>query len=72
MRFEGIGRYPVPERAMYLNLLEIKWLMLCYLELVGVLPGVRDQVQLGHHQHLAVVVVHSLQSSTVSYNYDII
>ena len=37
------------------------------MELVGVLPGVRDQVQLGHHQHLAVVVVHSFQSGTFKY-----
>ena len=50
---------------MYLNLFAIKLNLLDVLELVGVLPGVRDQVLLGHHQLLAVVVVHSIVSGTL-------
>ena len=52
---------------MYLNLFAIKLNLLDVLELVGVLPGVRDQVLLGHHQLHAVVVVHSKVSGTFKY-----
>ena len=50
---------------MYLNLFAIKLNLLDVLELVGVLPGVRDRVLLGHHQLQDVVVVHSLMSGTL-------
>ena len=39
--------------------------MLCDFELVRVLSGLQELVLLGHHQSLAVVVVHSLVSGTI-------
>ena len=53
---------------MYLNMFGIKLSLLVVLELVGVLPGVRDRVLLGHHQLQAVVVVHSLMTGTLKKN----